>query len=92
MAKVTGPELQQVLLGRRLLADGSGRSLRILAGLSQATVANRIPCSQTALAKWEAGQRSPRPEAAARYARVAAELAEALRCVEAARGSAEVGP
>ena len=81
-ARITGPRLEQVVIGRRVLQDGSGRRLREEAGLSRATIASRIPCHQATLAKWETGQRVPRPATAARYAKVLAELLEVVDLVE----------
>jgi DNA-binding transcriptional regulator YiaG len=53
---------------RRFRADPQfGRLLRIRAGLSQQEIAAIVGVKQSAVARWERGERTPRAEALIRY-------------------------
>jgi transcriptional regulator with XRE-family HTH domain len=68
---------QEVLAVARLRADlisGRARAIREEAHLTQAETARAAGVSQSAVTQWEAGRRSPRGEAAIRYARFLQEL------------------
>ena len=69
---------QIVELGRlRLLLDmDTARSIRQTHKLSLAEVAASIGVSPSTLHRWEAGQRTPRGQAALRYAELLARLSE----------------
>lgn len=49
---------------------GAVRAIRVGAGLSQAEVAAALGVTQTAMSRWERGQRVPRGKAAQDYARL----------------------
>lgn len=53
---------------RRLARSGLARDIRQKAGISLVELATEIGASPAALSRWERGQRSPRPDVAARYA------------------------
>ena len=67
-----------VIRGRRLAASGEGRRLRESAGLSLAEAAREIGVTASGLGRYERGERSPRPEIAADYARLLAQLEREL--------------
>jgi len=52
---------------RRLPSPAARRQLREGAGLSQADVAGALGVTREAVARWELGDRTPRPAMAVRY-------------------------
>lgn len=72
--------LEQVRAVRRLPPPAARRQLREQAGLSQLDVARALDVTREAVALWEAGARTPRPETAITYLALLDRLAgEALR-------------
>ncbi len=67
-------ELVRLSTARRAARSGSGRRIRVAAGLSQAELAEGCGVTPPTISRWEAGDRQPRGEPARRYA----ELLEAL--------------
>lgn len=63
-------------VARRLAANGEARRLRVASGLSLGDIARDVGVGVSTVSRWETGQRSPRGEAALRYAGVLAELLE----------------
>lgn len=59
---------------RRLSSSGEGRTLRTQAGLTLQEVATSVGVAISTLSRWENGQRSPRGEAAARWAQLLTDL------------------
>ena len=68
-------------LARMLLRTGGARALRESLGLSQATVAESVPCTRQAYSRWETGERVPSPTQARRVARVLSEMGELAEMV-----------
>jgi transcriptional regulator with XRE-family HTH domain len=66
----TTRQLQDLVLLRRALADGTARRLREAAGLSLADVARPAGVTAATISRWESGTRTPRAEQALRYAAV----------------------
>lgn len=60
---------------RAALLNGQAERLRRDAGLSRAEVGAAVGVSREAVQKWELGDRTPRGDAALRYARLLARLA-----------------
>src|SRR5947209_8005249 len=71
-------DLLRLVQQRRVLDPGIARLIRLRAGLSQAEVAGAVGVSRGALARYEAGERTPRGEQAARYAETLHRLMAAL--------------
>lgn len=67
-----------LLRARRLSADGTGRRLRRLAGLSLAEVGAAVDASPSAVARWETGQRRPHGARGIAYGRLLTDLADEL--------------
>jgi transcriptional regulator with XRE-family HTH domain len=61
-------DVDQVVWVRRVAASGGARAIRQAAGLSLSEVAREVCCSVSAVSRWESGQRTPRGEAAERWA------------------------
>lgn len=56
---------------RRLVAaPGAAKAVREAAGLSQVELASALKVTQTAVSRWERGERIPRGQAAQDYARL----------------------
>jgi transcriptional regulator with XRE-family HTH domain len=65
---------------RRLPPPAARRQLRERAGLSQETVGNALGVTREAVARWELGERTPRPATALAYLELLDRLArEAMR-------------
>jgi transcriptional regulator with XRE-family HTH domain len=60
---------------RRLATSGEAKAIREEAGLSIREVADAIDVSPSGLFRWENGKRTPRGEAAVRYAKFLERLA-----------------
>jgi transcriptional regulator with XRE-family HTH domain len=61
-------DVDQAVWVRRVAASGGARAIRQGAGLSLSEVAREVRCSVSAVSRWESGQRTPRGEAAERWA------------------------
>jgi DNA-binding transcriptional regulator YiaG len=61
---------EHAIRGRMKARDGSGRTLRIAAGLSLAELAEELDVDKGTLSRWERGLESPRRSAAIRYERL----------------------
>ena len=72
---VNGPS---VALARRLARDGTARLVRTEAGLSIYDVARDVHVAPGTISRWETGKRTPRGEAAVRYAQLLGELLEVV--------------
>lgn len=70
-------EILLVARARHLAKSGEGARIRAAADLSLGEVATAIGVSVPALWRWEHGERSPRGERAAAWARLLSELQEA---------------
>ncbi len=68
VAQMTHEQLVEIAKVRALARSGAARSIRLAAGLSLSETAAPIHVSPTTVYRWEVGQRSPRGEAALRYA------------------------
>jgi len=62
--------LELVIEGRRATSTGQAAEVRQAAGLSQADVAKVLGVTTSAVCRWERGQRTPRADVAAAYARL----------------------
>lgn len=65
---------ERAIRGRMKARDGSGRTLRIAAGLSLADLAEELDVDKATLSRWERGLESPRRNAAIRYERLIDQL------------------
>lgn len=74
VSPVEREEILKISKARALARSGAARSIRLAARLSLSEMAAPIRVSAVTIYRWETGQRSPRGEAAARYA----ELLESL--------------
>ena len=72
---------------RDWIASGRALTLRTSAGLARASIARELAVADSAVWRWEHGQRIPRGDCAVRYYRVLAKLAQRAAPAEAA-GSA----
>ena len=63
-------ELLDIARVRELARNGTARTIREAAGLSQGEVARAVGVSVPALHRWEKGDRTPRGDPAIRYAHV----------------------
>ena len=70
--------LTAISVARRAARDGTGRRVRLAAGVSLTEMASEIGVAPQTLLRWELAQRSPRTRAAERYAAVLATLAATL--------------
>jgi transcriptional regulator with XRE-family HTH domain len=70
--------LSEVVLARRLLASGSGRKVRVAAGVSMGELARRLGVDVGAVSRWEAGLRTPRAALAVAYLAAISELGAAI--------------
>lgn len=68
--------LAMLLEAREAASSGRGVRVRIAAGVSQGEVAAAVGVTPACISRWEAGERRPRGEPAARYAQVLRDLAE----------------
>jgi len=78
-------ELTDELLARQLLANGQARIVREAAGCSRAALARAVGVAESAVVRWELGDRSPRGANVARYGAVLRELAEHAQAQAALR-------
>lgn len=72
---MTPQDLQALSTMRAALITGQAEQLRRGAGLSRAEVGAAVGVSREAVQKWELGDRTPRGDAAVRYARLLTRLA-----------------
>jgi DNA-binding transcriptional regulator YiaG len=72
----TSIDLAMLLEAREAASSGRGMRVRIAAGISQGELAAAVGVTAACISRWEAGDRRPRGEAAARYAQTLRELAE----------------
>ena len=70
-------DLLLVTRTRADLKSGAARTLRVACGLTQTEIAAQIGVSSVAVSRWESGDRTPRGDAALRYARLLAALRKA---------------
>lgn len=70
---------EEVRLSRSLPEHQRARQIREAAGLGVSRIATEVGVSRQTLTLWEAGKRRPRGEARLRYARVLAELENAIQ-------------
>lgn len=70
----TAPTLALV---RELAADGTARRIRIAARLSLYDIARDLGVKAGTVSRWETGKRTPRGEAALRWAQLLNEIMEA---------------
>ncbi len=63
-------QLQELVLLRRALADGTARRLRTDAGLSLSDVARYAGVTPATVSRWETGTHVPRVDQGLRYAAV----------------------
>jgi len=75
-------DLAVVAVVRRMLAEGDIRRARKQAGLSIGEVAKTLGLYSSTLARWERGERTPRPAQAVRAAGVFEELVAIADLVE----------
>jgi transcriptional regulator with XRE-family HTH domain len=68
-------DVQAVAWARRQAGNGNARLIRESAGLSASEVAREIGYSPAAVSRWERGERTPRPEAAEKWAALLRKLA-----------------
>ena len=68
----------EIARARELFRSGRAKTIRERAGLNVSEMARATNVNVSTVARWEAGQRSPRGEAAKRYARLLRELSEAV--------------
>jgi len=61
-------ELQRLVAVRAACASGEARARRLGARLTQGELASTLGVAQSTVALWESGHRTPRGEAALRYA------------------------
>jgi transcriptional regulator with XRE-family HTH domain len=63
-------ELELLARVRELAVSGEAKRLRITARLSQPEIAAACGTTPSAISRWESGRRTPRGEAARRYAAI----------------------
>jgi transcriptional regulator with XRE-family HTH domain len=68
----------EIARARELVRSGRARVIRERAGLSLSEMARSTGDNVSTIARWEAGERSPRGEVAKRYARLLRELSEVV--------------
>ncbi|MGO8724412.1 MAG: helix-turn-helix domain-containing protein [Acidimicrobiales bacterium] len=68
----------EIARARELIRSGRAQAIRERAGLSRLEMARSAGVDDSTIARWESGERSPRGEAAKRYARLLRELSEAV--------------
>lgn len=71
---MTNSQILLLARARRLASSGDGQRIRTGADLSLSEVADAVGVNITTLWRWEHGERSPRGEPAARWARLLDEL------------------
>lgn len=71
-------DLERIQWARRKLATGEALTLRKTCGLSCTQVGAAAGVAAPTVASWERGQRTPRADAALRYARVLERLEQSL--------------
>lgn len=76
-------DLLRLTDARRHAADGSGRAIRLAAGVSMREVAEAIGATESRLSRWETGKVRPKGEVGARWAALLADLARHTRRVTA---------
>jgi len=69
--------IEQVVRGRRL-THGTGRRIRMLAGLSMRELAEELGVNAPTLDRWERGKSNPRPIQAVRWLEAIERLRRAL--------------
>ena len=76
---MTPKDLLLVAQARRHASTGTGRALREKSGLSLRETATALDVSVAGLWRWENGERTPRGDAAVRWARFLADLARSTK-------------
>jgi transcriptional regulator with XRE-family HTH domain len=76
MATVLSEDLALALQGSEWARSGRGARIRIVAGVTQAQLAQELGVHPLTVSRWERGERAPRGAQAAQYARVLQVLAE----------------
>lgn len=66
----------QLSAARRLIANGTARQVRELAGLSYIEVARELGCSAKTIRRWEEGHTRPTGDAPVRYLELLRALAD----------------
>jgi transcriptional regulator with XRE-family HTH domain len=61
-------DIDQTVWIRRIASSGGAKAIREGAGLSMGEVAREAGCSVSAISRWESGERTPRGDAAERWA------------------------
>ena len=67
MPSKTDTEFLKIARGVQLARSGTGREVRLKAGVSQAAVSAQIGVTPAAVSLWETGERTPSGDHAARY-------------------------
>lgn len=80
---MTPHELVQLTVARRHAKEGTGRAIRVAAGLSMREIADAIGASESRLSRWETDNARPTGEPAVRWAEVLAELEKHAKSVAA---------
>lgn len=78
MERVERTEAERLVTLRRWTTNGKARELRLAAKLSQADIARTVETDQTAVGRWERGERLPRGAAAMRYLNLLESVAAAM--------------
>lgn len=68
-------DLTLAIEGREWARSGRGARIRQNAGVTQAQLARELGVDPVSISRWERGERAPRDQMAARYARVLRTLA-----------------
>lgn len=72
-------DLLQLTQVRAACRSGAARTIRCAAGLSQSELAAALGVDDTTVARWEAGERTPRMAVGLRYAELLNELETVVR-------------
>jgi DNA-binding XRE family transcriptional regulator len=70
--------VDEVRTTRSLPPPAAARRIRVLAGVTQERMAREVGVHRVTLARWEAGDATPRGASRVQYAELLAELQEAL--------------
>ncbi len=64
-------DVQRLARLHQQLQSGEARAIRVRAGVGRVVIAGSVgPVSESAVARWERGERIPRPDVGLRYARL----------------------
>jgi transcriptional regulator with XRE-family HTH domain len=80
--------IDRVKVARRLPTPAAARAIRMGAGVTQLELANELAVDRVTVARWEAGDRTPRGQLRARYV----ELLEQLAALLHGEGNPSNGP